>query len=112
VSKPVPKKIRHCFIYGTPHHFYVEGTDLDGVHQVTVSDSDATWVVNQSTVKASAKFVKFDATPSKPNDLGGTGSLTITVSNVPVTPTPTPTPPPPSETGSVTAADGSYYASS
>jgi hypothetical protein len=112
VSKPVPKKIRHSFVYGTEHHFYVEGTDLNGVQQVTVTDSDATWVVNTRSMQVSPTSVEFDATPSKRSGLGGTGSLTITVSNVPVSPTPTPTTPPPSQTGSVTAGDGSYYSGS
>ena len=49
------------------------------------------------------RSVEFDATPSKRSGLGGTGSLTITVSNSPAQA------PPQSQSGTVTAGDGSYY---
>jgi hypothetical protein len=106
VSKPVPQMIRHSFKYGTEHHFYIEGSDMIDVVQVTVSDTDANWVVTSGSLKPSADSVEFDATPSKRSGLGGTGSLTITVSNV------TTQPPPPSQSGTVTAGDGSYYSGS
>lgn len=98
MSQPNPQKIRHRFRYGSSHHFRVGGTNLNQVVQVTVTDGDANWVVEPSTLAIAPDNIEFDATPSKPSGLGGTGSLTITVSNVAVQP------PPPTQSGSVTAS--------
>jgi hypothetical protein len=83
VSQPVINGIRHRFKYGVTHHFRVDGTNLNNVGTVTVTDSEATWTL-PSSVSISPTSIEFDSTPTKPPGLGGTGSLTITVTNTPV----------------------------
>jgi hypothetical protein len=98
VPDPVVTGIRHCFNYGTKHHFRVDATHLGAAVTPSVTDDDAIWVVDQNSVSIGVDFVEFDATPSKPPGLGGTGSLTVTVTNSDG-----------GGSGSGTANDASYY---
>jgi hypothetical protein len=100
VADPVVRSIRHCFKYGVKHHFWVDTENVFNPQRVTVTDSDAIWVVDDRSILIGPGNIEFDATPSEPTGVGGTGSLTITVTN------------PPSDgggAGSATAADESYY---
>ena len=82
MSKPVITGVRHRFKYGVKHHFRVDGTSLNNVGSVTLVGSDAFWTVDPR-MAISPTSVEFDATPAKPDGVGGTGSLTITVTNTP-----------------------------
>jgi hypothetical protein len=64
------------------------------------------WRIPSGSLTVNPTSIEFDATPSKRDGLGGTGALTITVSNVSTRP------PPPPQSGTVTAGDGSFYSGS
>jgi hypothetical protein len=98
VPNPTIKNVRQFFKYNKKYSFRVNGSEMNQVGSVTLTDGAAIWEVDQRSIQVAPDSVQFDATPKPRPGPGGTGALTITVTNQPN-----------AGGGQATATGSSYY---